>query len=527
MNRTSLTRAILAAFTACIALVAAPQMAQAYEFIYNCSGGGGAAWSSANQPLTYYINSRGSDDTSFSSFTKLEGVIQDSFDVWSSPCSSNFQSTYGGSTSDTALNTNNPVVLSWAETRNEWPQQLGDPFGGTIAVTLASATSACTMRSAPIIFNGIAITYTDQCNTNFCSGGGTDLQSIATHEIGHMLGLAHSPIQSATMYFAYQGGSGARTIATDDQNGVSALYPRACTCTQDSDCTDPDEQCIQGTCSEVPCMSNNDCDPGLECNLQTGDCEIPPCTSNADCGTGFTCDNGTCRSQCPVCRDCTSSNECGGNAVCSDVGRPTGKCIVFCSQNGSCPGDAQCFQYSQQGQTYYLCLNPNVNQAGICPSNYTCMNPQQPQDPCDNVSCDPVTEVCRDGVCEPRDFPDPVDMGTPPEEDMKPPTQEDMGPIDIPEEDMGPIQIPEEDMSAPPSASDMGTNVPADMGTTSGNNDDDPVIIVPGGDDDGSANATDDGCNTVSVGQTSGSGWPLGLLLGAIFGLGRRLRRRR
>lgn len=53
-----------------------------------------------------------------------------------------------------------------------------------------------------------------------------DLDSVLTHEAGHLLGLAHTKDQSATMFPAYHPGSTSlRNLGYDDVAGLCAIYP--------------------------------------------------------------------------------------------------------------------------------------------------------------------------------------------------------------------------------------------------------------------------------------------------------------
>lgn len=55
---------------------------------------------------------------------------------------------------------------------------------------------------------------------------GYDLQSIITHEVGHFFGLAHSPVDGATMQPRYDRGQlGLRTLEQDDISGICTIYP--------------------------------------------------------------------------------------------------------------------------------------------------------------------------------------------------------------------------------------------------------------------------------------------------------------
>jgi hypothetical protein len=50
-----------------------------------------------------------------------------------------------------------------------------------------------------------------------------DLNSVLTHELGHFLGLSHSPVGSATMYSQYE--EGMKTLAADDVAAICASLP--------------------------------------------------------------------------------------------------------------------------------------------------------------------------------------------------------------------------------------------------------------------------------------------------------------
>jgi hypothetical protein len=55
-------------------------------------------------------------------------------------------------------------------------------------------------------------------------GGAFDLETVALHEIGHLLGLDHSTVAGAVMFPTYAGQR--RNLAQDDVAGIRALYGR-------------------------------------------------------------------------------------------------------------------------------------------------------------------------------------------------------------------------------------------------------------------------------------------------------------
>ncbi|HEX5009759.1 MAG TPA: matrixin family metalloprotease [Planctomycetota bacterium] len=57
------------------------------------------------------------------------------------------------------------------------------------------------------------------------SSGGIDIQGVATHEIGHTLGLGHTSVSGATMTpFISGAGNQQRSIEADDINGIKSIY---------------------------------------------------------------------------------------------------------------------------------------------------------------------------------------------------------------------------------------------------------------------------------------------------------------
>jgi Matrixin/Carboxypeptidase regulatory-like domain len=85
-----------------------------------------------------------------------------------------------------------------------------DGHGGTAAF-------AGQIIKADIIFNPAVQFSTDP------GGSGEDLQTVATHEIGHFFGLDHSAVVRAIMFpFA----SNLTTLSYDDVAGISTTYPK-------------------------------------------------------------------------------------------------------------------------------------------------------------------------------------------------------------------------------------------------------------------------------------------------------------
>jgi len=130
------------------------------------------------------------------------------------------------STSSDGKNTINWITSQWS--------QLGfRPPSNALAVTLISFNASTgAITDADIFFNSQTF------NWGIVGDAGTgnliDIQNIATHEVGHLLGLDHSSeeffeedeaLADATMYYASGAGETyRRDLKDDDMSGVRAIY---------------------------------------------------------------------------------------------------------------------------------------------------------------------------------------------------------------------------------------------------------------------------------------------------------------
>jgi hypothetical protein len=102
-----------------------------------------------------------------------------------------------------------------------WPYVGGEDALGLTRVRFEPATGAIWDSDIEVNAVDAALSIGDPVPPN-----SVDLDSLLTHEAGHLLGMAHTLDKTATMFAGYQEGTNTlRTLAPDDVEGICAIYP--------------------------------------------------------------------------------------------------------------------------------------------------------------------------------------------------------------------------------------------------------------------------------------------------------------
>ena len=179
--------------------------------------------------ITYVVNSKGCKDVPLQ---ETLGAVKRAFFTWAGTSCTDIYFLYGGLVSTGSSNLtltqdqkpDDQNLIIW---RESWP-----PTGSNNKLLTRDVPAVTTVMyeqkngvifDADIDLNGQYFFWT---TTNDKTKIATDIQNAVTHEIGHLLGLAHSDKKDATMYEqTFQGEMTKRSLHGDDINGLCAIYP--------------------------------------------------------------------------------------------------------------------------------------------------------------------------------------------------------------------------------------------------------------------------------------------------------------
>src|SRR5262245_54389500 len=171
----------------------------------------------SNGRVTYRLDSAGSDNIPF---PQVEAAISASFQSWENITTSTIAFQRGPNITSDRTNLDGAFDIFWTE--NSTIVDDGADITGALAVSfIGSNTQTGEILDLFMVFNGNRYTWATDGRA-----GAIDVQQVATHEIGHCIGLDHSLNAAATMFpRTGDGRVEARTLSTDDLIAASIIYP--------------------------------------------------------------------------------------------------------------------------------------------------------------------------------------------------------------------------------------------------------------------------------------------------------------
>src|SRR6266566_9609060 len=196
-------------------------------------------------PIHWQINPSVGSNVQTAGGVSVTTALRNAFNTWQSSRLNNQSLTSISFTQDANTSQTDPDAGDCLDTVSFVPSSAITWPTGAIAFTAIVTDSGPPPTTYDCTHNGVTTTQT--CNLGSCIvdadiafnprehfstttpplAGDFDVQSTATHEIGHLLGLDHSGIANAIMYpFGDTTSTGqSRPLAIDDTVGVAFLYP--------------------------------------------------------------------------------------------------------------------------------------------------------------------------------------------------------------------------------------------------------------------------------------------------------------
>jgi hypothetical protein len=182
--------------------------------------GGGVRWmeADAGQPISFNLNPNSSPIAGGGS-----AEITRAMNAWAAQSGAAIRLRVAGQTASCGISMDGSNTISFGDCLNQLDQPIG--CAGVAALTSFSWTREFKVIGGTT-FSRLLETDTVFNNGMECFlGNSANLAEVACHELGHCIGLDHSPDASAIMWPQAHGHGRDATLGADDKAGALAIYP--------------------------------------------------------------------------------------------------------------------------------------------------------------------------------------------------------------------------------------------------------------------------------------------------------------
>ena len=209
------------------------------EFSLSAGGAQRQILGAANMPFHYVIHEDG--DPMITNPSDLDAV-RGAFASWDAITTADIDFVDDGTTPVRIAASGDGInLVTFSD--DEFPFPPGVLAIAAKTIRMDASGNPAEILDADIVFNPYWVNHNTYHFATDESPGYFDIQSIATHEVGHVLGLIHTGVLSASMFYLLGDGTEVRSLETDDIAWASVLYPK----NPEYDAT---FGCIEGTITE-------------------------------------------------------------------------------------------------------------------------------------------------------------------------------------------------------------------------------------------------------------------------------------
>jgi len=322
-------------------------------------------------------------------------ILEDSLKTWNNVPGSGLQMTLAPNSYSRSYGTEiTNHSIFWITDAQEWRKKVGGGELNTLGITLApywcpdQDRPSREMFDADIALNGTgAFNWQASCpkNSSACSS----VKNTLIHELGHVAGLGHPPLNGDQSIMCAIAGSNLEYLKADDHAGILALYP------------------AQNGHFGSHCKTNTDCVTNLVCTTQEKQNYCSSlCDSNAECPMPFICNSLAEPKTCVVgqksalipaasgesCRD----KACAQGLVCAGS-ENSYFCFSLCSSDEKCEQDNQICKAlpgTPGACVTVVGVAEKCGQATLCSEGNLCVKTTPTGPASCRTMCDPLAKQC-------------------------------------------------------------------------------------------------------------------------------------